>query len=244
MTRMLLPLSIPDLSSFAKKLKADLDERTAQGLASPTHVELLNLLARAAGMRNFQTLRASVETSFPAVPDALPTAAQATDEETTVDYGTLSPTVRKTLMQFDTAGRLVRLPNKFSVQQMAMWWMWTQFAVRRKYTEKEVNQVLNAHHTFGDQATLRRELVNMKLLGRKADCSEYWKEPVRPNEEVQDFLRALRQAVAAAQPTKALTAISPRAATPLQAGPAKKRLLTPAPHALPPTQYAQPDAGS
>ena len=159
MTRMLLPLSITDISFFAKKLKTDLDERADQGQSPPSHLELLNLLA----------------------PDV----------EATINYGTL-----------------VRLPNKFSVQQMAMWWMWTQFAVRRKYTEKEVNQVLNAHHTFGDQATLRRELVNMKLLGRKSDCSEYWKEPVRPSEEVQEFLRALRQAVAGAQPTKALTALT------------------------------------
>ncbi len=216
MTRMLLPLSIADISSFAKKLKTDLDDRADQGQSSPTHLELLNLLARAAGMRNFQTFRASVEASV-TISDALqlpPTegnlveAAAAEKPDDAIDVGTLSPIVRKALMQFDTAGRLVRLPNKLSVQQMAMWWMWTQFTVRRKYTEKDVNQVLNAHHTFGDQATLRRELVNMKLLGRKSDCSEYWKEPVRPSGDVQDFLRALRQAVAGAQPTKALTALT------------------------------------
>ena len=210
MTRMLLPLSIADISSFAKTLKTDLDARADQGQPPPSHLELLNLLARAAGMRNFQHFRATVEASSIAVPDTLPPLVQATDEEATPNVSSLSPTVRKALMQFDTAGRLVRLPNKFSVQQMAMWWMWTQFAVRRKYTEKEVNQILNAHHTFGDQATLRRELVNMKLLGRKSDCSEYWKEPVRPSDEVQDFLRALRQAIAGAQPTKALTALSTR----------------------------------
>ncbi len=211
MTRMLLPLSIADISSFAKKLKTELDERADQGLPPPSHLELLNLLARSAGMRNFQTFRASVEGSAAEVADTPPEVFQASTAEAAVNYGTLTPTVRKALMQFDTAGRLVRLPNKLSVQQMAMWWMWTQFAVRRKYTEKEVNQVLNAHHTFGDQATLRRELVNMQLLGRKSDCSEYWKEPVRPSEEVQSFLRALRQVVASGQPTKALTALHARA---------------------------------
>lgn len=214
MTRMLLPLSIADISSFAKKLKTDLDERADQGQSPPSHLELLNLLARAAGMRNFQTFRAAVESGTTAAMDTLPPPLPTTVGEATVHNDTLTPTARKTLMQFDTAGRLVRLPNKLSVQQMAMWWMWTQFAIRRKYTEKEVNQVLNAHHTFGDQATLRRELVNMKLLGRKSDCSEYWKEPVRPSEEVQDFLRALRQAVAGARPTKALTALAARQAHP------------------------------
>ncbi len=202
MTRLLLPLSITDLSSFAKNLKTSLDARHADGKPPPSHLELLNLLSRAAGQRNYQTLRAAAANSAPLAPAE---AAAATDAP--VELGTLTPTVRKTLMQFDSAGRLVRLPNKLSVQQMAMWWMWTQFAVRRKYSEKDVNQVLNAHHTFGDQATLRRELINMKLMGRKSDCSEYWKEPVRPSTEVQDFLRAMRQAVASSQPRKALTAL-------------------------------------
>jgi len=109
-----------------------------------------------------------------------------------VNLASMSATVRKALFQFDDAGRLVRLPNKLSVQQMTMWALWTKFEANQKYTEKEVNAIVNGFHTFGDQATLRRELVNMKLLGRKSDCSEYWKEPHRPNDEVQDFLRAWR----------------------------------------------------
>jgi hypothetical protein len=40
--------------------------------------------------------------------------------------------------------------------------------------------------------TPRRELVEMKLLGRKPDCSVYWKEPQRPNDEVRALLQALR----------------------------------------------------
>lgn len=218
MTRMLLPLSISDISSFAKNLKIHLDERHADGQAAPSHLELLNLLARAAGFRNFQTLRAASTdrrgedhrelSQPPLIGDVSAEALPMPGQDTPVNYGTLTPTVRKALMQFDTAGRLVRLPNKLSVQHMAMWWMWTHFAMRRKYTEKEVNQVLNAHHTFGDQATLRRELVNMKLLGRKSDCSEYWKEPMRPGPDVQDFVRALRQVVASSQPSRAGTALN------------------------------------
>jgi hypothetical protein len=114
------------------------------------------------------------------------------DAVNAVNLTSLSATVRKALIQFDDSGRLVRLPNKLSVQQMTMWALWTKFAANRKYTEKEVNVIVNGFHTFGDQATLRRELVNMKLLGRKSDCSEYWKEPHRPSQEVQDFLRAWR----------------------------------------------------
>ncbi len=182
MTRLLVPFVAPDLSALAKTLKSALDERHGVGRPPPTHVELLNLLARAAGLRNFATLKAA----------ALAAPVVRTAPRAAVDLGTLSAPARKALLQFDAARRLVRLPDKLSVQQMAMWALWTQFAARRTYTEKEVNAVINAHHTFGDQATLRRELVNMKLVGRLGDCSKYWKEPRRPEPDVRAFLQAWR----------------------------------------------------
>lgn len=193
MTRLLVPFSTPDVSAFTKTLKSFLDERHAAGKPPPSHVELLNLLARAVGLRNFATLKKTALTvsSSGAAP---PTKEISVDSVASgpASLASMSATVRKALIQFDDAGRLVRLPNKLSVQQMTMWALWTKFMANRKYTEKEVNAITNAFHTFGDQATLRRELVNMKLLGRKSDCSEYWKEPHRPTEEVQDFLRAWR----------------------------------------------------
>lgn len=189
MTRLLIPLSIADISSFTKSLKAALDTRHANKPTPPSHLELLNLLAASAGLRNFQTLKAATQAT-PTSPQSAPEAAA--DAGIAAPSEAVSALARKTLLQFDAAGRLIRLPNKLTVQRMAMWALWTHFVVRRKYTEKEVNHILNAHHTFGDQATLRRELINMKLLGRKPDCSVYWKEPQRPDAEVQAFLRAMR----------------------------------------------------
>ncbi len=145
MTRLLVPLAAPDLSELAKTLKSALDQRHGAGKPPPTHVELLNLLARAAGRRNFATLKAAALTA-PVPP------AERAGPQGPVDLRTLSATARKALLQFDAARRLVRLPDKLSVQQMAMWALWTRFAARRTYTEQEVNAVLNAHHTFGDQA--------------------------------------------------------------------------------------------
>jgi hypothetical protein len=179
MPKTLVPYAAADVSSVAKSLKSALDERHLAGRPPPSHVELLNLLARAAGVRNFQTLKACAKPVAPVA--AVPELPQE-----------LSATAKKTLLQFDAAGRLVRLPNKFSVQQLAMWVLWTRFAARRDYTEKEVNAILNAWNTFGDHATLRRELVNMKLLGRESDCSRYWKEPRRPDADTRAFLRAWR----------------------------------------------------
>ena len=179
MPKIPVPYAATDITTVAKTLKSALDERHGAGRPPPSHVELLNLLSRAAGVRNFQALKAG-SVRAPAPRGEVPAATE------------LSPIAKKTLMQFDEAGRLVRLPNKFSVQQMAAWVMWTRFAAHRNYTEKEVNAILNAQHTFGDPATLRRELVNMKLLGRESDCSRYWKEPRRPDADTRAFLHAWR----------------------------------------------------
>lgn len=154
MPKIPVPYAAADITTVAKTIKTALDERHEAGRKPPSHVEILNLLARAAG--------------------------------------DLSANARKALIQFDDAGRLVRLPNKFTVQQMVMWVLWTRFAPRRNYTEKEVNMILNAQHTFGDPATLRRELVNMRLLGRESDCSRYWKEARRPDADTRAFLQAWR----------------------------------------------------
>jgi hypothetical protein len=144
MTRLLVPFSTPDVSAFTKTLKSFLDERHANGKAPPSHVELLNLLARAAGMRNFATLKQVVQAA-PHSDKVQPTRINSENNEAVnaVNLASMSATVRKALIQFDDAGRLVRLPNKLSVQQMTMWALWTQFAANRKYTEKEVNAIVN-----------------------------------------------------------------------------------------------------
>jgi len=168
MPRQPVPLHADDISSFAKALGRQLSERREP----PGHVELLNMLARAAGHRNFQSLRAR------------PPAAVAAPR--------LGDTAIKALRHYDETGRLMRWPIKFSVQRMMLWGLWMRFDSRRRYTEREVNEILNAWHLFGDHCTLRRELVTMRLLERKSDGSEYRKVPARPGPEAMALLRAMR----------------------------------------------------
>ena len=182
MTRESVPLHAPDLSLFARALGRSLKERLPHD--PPGHVELMNLLARAAGHRNLQALQAAVRRPLPAPagdPDAVP------------EVPPLTPAARKALTQFDARGRLVRWPHKFSVQRVAMWALWTHFDGRRVYSEKEVNEVLKAWNTWGDHVTLRRELINHRLMSRKSDCSEYGKLPARPDDEVRWFLHVYRR---------------------------------------------------
>ena len=104
MTRLLVPLFTPDVSAFTKTLKGLLDERHAAGKALPSHVELLNLAARCAGMRNFATLKAAALRAAPVAHAAAGTRAKSADAAGAApDLSTLSPTVRKTLLQFEVA---------------------------------------------------------------------------------------------------------------------------------------------
>jgi hypothetical protein len=182
--RTLVPLFTPDLSAFAKALRRQLAAALEQAPRPPGHVELLNMLARAAGHRNLQALRAAARARLPRpAPDSRPSSAPMP----------LSAHATRAAMHFDAQGRLVRWPHKFSVQRLAMWVLWMRFDAQRRYTEREVNGILRHWHTYGDHATLRRELVNMRLLSRRSDCSQYWKEPQRPADEVRALLHLVRQ---------------------------------------------------
>ena len=46
----------------------------------------------------------------------------------------------------------------------------------KKYSEKEVNIILDKYHKFNDIPLLRRELISKKYLRRKRDGSIYWRE--------------------------------------------------------------------
>ena len=58
-----VPFVVPDLSSFARALGAALKARHALTPEPPGHVETLNLVARALGHRNVQSLRAGLRVS-------------------------------------------------------------------------------------------------------------------------------------------------------------------------------------
>ena len=47
-----------------------------------------------------------------------------------------------------------------------------QFENNRRYTEKEVNQLLKTN--FDDYVTLRRYLIEYGFMERTTDCNEYW----------------------------------------------------------------------
>ena len=205
MTRTVVPYAAPDLSALARLLERALADHQITHGRLPGHVEMMNLLARGAGKRNLQELQAELaRNASPADAGATPPmgsdlwfdAPELLDPVTTPVVAAppeLTDRAAKTLKCFDFSGRLTRWPPKLSQQTLAMWVLWTRFDARRVYTEAEVNRVLKAWHVYGDHATLRRELIDHRLMTRKDDCSEYRKLVQWPDEEAQGLLRALRK---------------------------------------------------
>ena len=76
----------------------------------------------------------------------------------------------------DAEGRVTQFPARRKKRLAVLQYLAGKFAPGRVYTEREVNEVLLAWHTFRDPATLRREMYNRRLLDRCADGSAYWAE--------------------------------------------------------------------
>ena len=72
-------------------------------------------------------------------------------------------------------GGIVCWPKKRSDKQIIIEWLSSKFQFEKKYSEKEVNNIIAAHHSFNDIFLLRRELISKRLLKRKDDGSIYWK---------------------------------------------------------------------
>lgn len=75
---------------------------------------------------------------------------------------------------FDDENRLKSMPSKAKVKIPALRFLSESFEHGRDYTEKEVNVIINAKHTFGDYFIIRREMVELGILGRERDGSRYW----------------------------------------------------------------------
>lgn len=191
MTKELFSIHIADVSAFARSLGQALQARHAVEPAPPGQVELLNLIARVQGLRNWQALRRALRAAAP-TPSPAAGATGASAASAPAPAAPLSDNARKALAQFDSRGRLIRWPVKFSVQRLVMWVLWTRFDAKRIYKESEVNAILKAANMFFDHVTLRRALIDHRLMARRSDCSEYRKLPARPDDEARALLTAWR----------------------------------------------------
>jgi len=83
---------------------------------------------------------------------------------------------KKLISYYDIEGRLKQYPSKKSLRLIALSKIVACFEKNRKYSEKEVNEIIRQNISFSDVEVIRREMFQHKLIGRLRDGSEYWKE--------------------------------------------------------------------
>ena len=175
MSKTLLPLHVGDISAFARSLGSQL----ADCGRTPGHVELLNMLARSSGHKNFQHLRAN---AMQAMASAPPTPAPEP-----VDQARLKRLARL----FDPEGQLLRWPGKRGMEASCLWVLWSRIPARQSFTEAQLNDLLNTLHRFGDHALLRRGLIDCGLMTRTPDGREYRRVELKPTAEALALLERL-----------------------------------------------------
>jgi hypothetical protein len=177
MTRTTIPFHAGDISSLARTLRIQLIARDGV----PGHVELLNILARAVGRRNFQQLRAEAQ-------EGVPAAEAAEEAPTQVD----PRRIERVRRCFTPDGKLSRWPAKREDQVLALWGLWAKIPSRRDFTEQQISQVLRDLHDFGDHALLRRELFESRLVSRTPDCREYRRIEQPPPTDAAELIRQVQ----------------------------------------------------
>ena len=94
-------------------------------------------------------------------PEKLARAPATADKE---------PSEARVLKSFIVDGRLVKIPESQAKREVVLRWILDQLEDRR-YREREISEVLKRFHD--DYATLRRELINHRLMKREGGI--YWK---------------------------------------------------------------------
>ena len=79
--------------------------------------------------------------------------------------------------------KLTGLPAKKKKKILVLVWLAEQIPADQEYTEKEFSDLLRTMHTFGDPATLRRELYDYFQLDRDLNEQRYRLNPERPSAE-------------------------------------------------------------
>ena len=77
------------------------------------------------------------------------------------------------LRDYTDGPRLTRLPNKRKKTEVVMRWLATLFQAERMYSEPEVNEVLKSVYA-DDYVSLRRDLIDFRVLRREPGGSKYW----------------------------------------------------------------------
>lgn len=174
MSKLHVPFAVADITTLARSLREQLGKLDH----APSHVEMLNMLARANGHANFQHLRADAQ-------------AQARLSTETPGEPVDHARVEKVMRHFDEQGVMVRWPSKTNHQMLCLWVIWSRIPADQRFSERELNQFIIDGHAFGDHAILRRSMVDAKMLARTPDGKLYRRVDKKPDADALALITAI-----------------------------------------------------
>jgi hypothetical protein len=174
MTRTVFPFTAKDVSALARSLRRELEACES----TPSHLQLLNMLSRSAGYRNFQHFRAQF-------------AAQARLESDAPEEPVDHKRVEQAARHFDDQGRLATWPSRTNLQRLCLWGLWSRIPTEAVMTETQVSDRLRVLNGFGDHALLRREMFETGLLTRTPDGRQYRRVEQKPSADAAALIRHL-----------------------------------------------------
>ena len=80
--------------------------------------------------------------------------------------------MKKLIDEFD---KIIKWSKKPIDKESVVKFLSTKFQGNKKYSEKEINQIIDQFHLFNDIPLLRRELISRRYLSRTDNGAEYWK---------------------------------------------------------------------
>jgi hypothetical protein len=83
----------------------------------------------------------------------------------------------------NSEGQILRWPKKKSEKIEVLKYINTKFSAGKKYSEREVNEIISKWHCFNDYALIRREMYDNYFLERTPDGKEYWINESTVNKE-------------------------------------------------------------
>jgi hypothetical protein len=172
MSRLSIPYAVADISALSRSLRGEL-ERLGR---IPSHLELLNMLARSAGHANYQHLRAGAQPA----PSPIPPRKAAPEPDLRL--------VERAANHFGPDGQLLRWPARDKQVQLCLWVLWSRIPAGHAFSEAEIGGLLNDWHSFGDHALLRRALFDARLVDRTVDGREYRRIEQPPPPELRPLL--------------------------------------------------------
>ena len=131
MSRTQIAFASADISALARSLKEQLTELGE----TPSHVQMLNMLAKSAGYRNFQHLKAEAE----APPVATVKAVRAAPPPEPVN----DARVTRASNYFGPGERMTSWPSKTSHQELCIWALWARYPAREVMDERGISAWLN-----------------------------------------------------------------------------------------------------